>query len=55
LAGAKAAIVTTTTKASATTRPDPIPFAREGRNKQHMEAIPKKERERRKSTKNAVR
>jgi hypothetical protein len=46
LAGEKAAIVTTRTKASATargtTRPDPVPFAREGREEQHMDAIPKR-------------
>jgi hypothetical protein len=46
LAGEQAAIVTTTTKASATaratTRPDPVPFAREGRGEQHMDANPKR-------------
>ena len=46
LAGEKAAIVTTTPKASAiaraTTRPDLVPSAREGRDEQHMEAIPKR-------------
>jgi hypothetical protein len=44
LAGDKAAIVTTRTKPSATaratTRPTPVAFAREGRDEQHMDAIP---------------
>jgi hypothetical protein len=50
LAGEKAAIVTTRTKASATAcatmPPYPVRFPREGRDEQHiMDAIPKKERQ----------
>jgi hypothetical protein len=46
LAGDTAAIVTARTKASAmvraTTRPAAVPLAREDRDEQHMDAIPKR-------------